>query len=104
MLGFNPRPNPYNPEDFDKIWNAIVWIGKKSPLLNQQQQRLMLKQKSKCQLCEQLIEPEYEDVAIGWITEINNGGKKIPKNMAIFHKECYKSKKYIAKVWGDRKL
>jgi hypothetical protein len=19
MLGFNPRPNPYNPEDFDKI-------------------------------------------------------------------------------------
>lgn len=104
MLGFYPRPNPYNPEDFFKIQNAIKWIDKRSPLLNQQQNRLMLKQKGVCPICKQMIEIKNEKVVTGWLTEILDGGKNIPKNMAIFHKECHKSKRYFAKLLRDRKL
>ena len=98
-LSFKPSPNPYNPDDYGVMNQAMKLALKRSVLLNATKQKLIGIQKGLCFKCGQLLDPNLEQVELDHIVPKAEGGKDIIKNYMLLHKECHQQKTSWERKW-----
>lgn len=98
-LPFKESPNPYNPDDYDKVDARLKRQAKQDKRLSLLKINLLRKQDGYCPLCGVIIDLNSEQVERDHIIPLKQGGADSFKNTALVHKTCHDRKTAF-----DRKL
>jgi len=91
-LPFNESPNPYNPDDYDKVDARLKRQAKQDRRLNLLKINLLRKQDGICPICGVIIDLNSEQVERDHIIPRKLGGADTFKNTALVHKTCHDKK------------
>lgn len=101
ILPFYPSPNPYNPEDYDKVDASLKRQARNDQRLNKLKRRLLKLQESICPLCGTIIILDEEAVERDHIIPRSEGGADTLKNTALVHKVCHNKKTAMDRKWAQ---
>lgn len=99
-LKFYPEsPNPYNPEDYDKIDSRLKRQIKNDQRVSKLKLNLLRKQDGLCVICGQIINLDEEPVERDHIIPLSEGGADTTRNTVVIHKVCHQQKTSWERKW-----
>ena len=91
-LPFGNSPNPYNPEDYDKVDSRLKRQAKNDRRISILKTNLLRKQDGICPACGEIIVLNSEKVERHHIVPKFRGGEDSFKNTELLHKTCHDKK------------
>jgi len=85
-------PNPYNPEDYDKVDSRLKRQAKNDRRISKLKTNLLRKQDGICPACGEIIVINNEKVERHHIVPKFRGGEDSFKNTELLHKTCHDKK------------